>query len=210
MSRRRARLPVALLLALLLGACAGHAPTRQESTSALAAQRWQARCAALRQLPGFTLEARVAASGSYGVSGDLRWRQRGDHFTLHFSGPFGAGAFDVSGTPGDVEIRSGDKTYHTRDPEAFLRQAYGWTLPVTGLRDWVLGIPADTTPAQASYDDDGRALRLMQDGWIITYDDYQGAAGLALPWHFSMLAGKTRFRIVIDRWSDLPESAGDS
>lgn len=191
------------LSAVLLAGCASQPQTRPGANSPEAAGRWQARRDNLRQLDGFTLEARVAASGSFGVSGDLRWRQRGQQFTVHFSGPFGAGAVDIAGTPGDVEIRTRDQHYHTTDPETFLRRSYGWTLPVTGLRYWVLGIPAPTAPFSVSYDDNGRAQKLLQDGWTIVYDDYQGASGYALPHRFSMTAGKTTFRIVVDQWGGL-------
>ncbi len=203
MSLRQTGLLVGVFVAALIGGCASQ-PTSSESTSTLAANRWHSHRSTLQNLQGFTLEARVAASGSYGVSGDLNWRQQGDHFSIHFSGPFGVGAIDIAGTPGDVEIRSRDQRYHTDDPESFLRRHYGWTLPVAGLRYWVLGVSSPaTTAAGVSYDDNGRALKLLQDGWTITYDDYQGAGGYALPHHFIMVAGKTEFRIVIDRWSDL-------
>lgn len=210
------RLPQTILLAStlavgLLAGCANQPTARQGAASPLAAQRWRTHESNLQHLRSFTLEARVAASGSYGVSGDLQWRQRGDHFTVHFSGPFGAGAVDISGTPGDVEIRTRDQRYHTTDPEAFLRRHYGWILPVSGLRYWVLGVP---TPASAvagvAYDDNGRAFKLLQDGWVIDYDSYQGGGGYALPQHFTMVAGKTEFRIIIDRWSDISPAAGNS
>lgn len=207
------RLPQATLLAGTLAAgliagCASQPSARPGAVSTLAAQRWQIHKSHLQDLNSFSLEARVAASGSYGVSGDLRWRQRGDHFVVHFSGPFGVGAIDISGTPGDVEIRTRDQRYHTNDPETFLRRHYGWTLPVTGLRYWVLGVPTPATAtAGVAYDDNGRALKLLQDGWTIDYDDYQGGGGYALPRHFTMVAGKTEFRIIIDRWSNVSPAA---
>lgn len=210
------RLTQAILLASTLAAgliagCANQLVSRPGATSTLAAQRWRTHKSDLQDLHSFTLEARVAASGSYGVSGDLHWRQRGAHFAVQFSGPLGVGAVDISGTPGDVEIRTRDQRYHTSDPETFLRRHYGWTLPVSGLRYWVLGVPTPATAvAGVAYDDNGRAFKLLQDGWLIDYDTYQGGGGYALPRHFTMVAGKTEFRIIIDRWSDVSPAATDS
>ncbi len=211
MRLRQTILLTGALAAGLIAGCASQPATRIGANSTLAAQRWQIHENRLQSLDSFTLEARIAASGSYGASGDLRWRQRGDHFVVHFSGPFGSGAVDISGTPGDVEIRTGDQRYHTADPETFLRRHYGWTLPVAGLRYWVLGVPTPARPAaNVSYDHNGRALKLLQDGWVIDYDSYQGGDGYALPRHFTLVAGKTEFRIVIDRWSDIAPAASFS
>lgn len=189
----------------LLAGCAGLVPrgTPLSSANDQVLAQWQSRRAALSQIDRFDLQARVAAKGSFGLTGSLHWRQSGDAYTAHFSGPFGSGAVDLSGDGLLVVIRSGKDRYVTDDPEAFLLHQFGWTLPVRGLRYWVLGLPAPsaTAPAKLFLDAQGHVRSLLQGGWMISYEDYRNVDGLDLPRHFTMNGAKTEFRIIIDRWT---------
>lgn len=171
--------------------------------AAKADANWSRRARQLQRVQDFSLQARVASGGVLGVSGDLDWRQRGEDFNLRFAGPFGIGALEISGNERDVEIRTRKNTYHTDDPEAFLRSKLGWTLPVLGLRYWVLGLPSPHSDADLILDAQGRARELTQDGWTLRYDDYQEVNGLELPRRFELAAGRTRFKVLIDRWRDI-------
>lgn len=197
---------VGLLFATLLTGCATQPVSAPQSTSALAAARWQQHRDTLQTLHRFTLQARIASNGTYGISGTLLWQQMGGHFTMHFSGPFGFSAIEVEGTLGNVEIRIGKKHYHTSNPEAFLNRYYGWTLPVIGLRFWVLGVSSPGSSAKVRYNNNGRAIHIAQDGWVIHYGSYQNGGGYALPRYFTLLAGKKEFRIIVDHWSNIAPS----
>ena len=193
-------------IALLLTGCATK-EVKPSINPRVAGLHWQTRRRILQRITTYTIQGRVAASGSFGASGNLHWQQRGAHFSVQFSGPFGADAISISGRPGNVEIRSDGRRERTRTPETYLRRRYGWALPLRGLRYWVLGLPAPDTTAVVRYDSDGRVRRLFQDGWLIQYKNYQRAAGYTLPWHFQMHIAGTLFRIVIDRWKDVSPAA---
>ncbi|TBR73603.1 MAG: outer membrane lipoprotein LolB [Nevskiaceae bacterium] len=196
-----------LLNTLLLGGCASiPRPGIPAATAPTAvATAWQAHRARLSAIDAFTLDARIAASGNFGVTGSLHWVQHGDTFNVHFAGPLGAGVVDLIGNPGFVLIRSGDQQYATTDPEHFLLKQFGWTLPLQGLRYWALGLPAPerTTPGTSSItlDDDGTLRTLRQGGWDIDYPQYQAVASHRLPRKITMQGSKTQLRIVADRWT---------
>lgn len=189
-------------VALLLTGCATR-ELKPAVSPPVAAKHWRTRERLLQRITAYTIQGRVAASGSFGASGNLHWQQRGNRFRVQFSGPFGADAVSLSGTPGDVEIRTDGHREQTRAPETYLMRRYGWTLPLRGLRYWVLGLPEPGVRAVVHYDGDGRIRRLFQDGWLIQYKNYQSAAGYTLPWHFQMHTAGTLFRVVIDRWDDV-------
>src|SRR3546814_20340657 len=58
------------------------------------------------------------------------------------------------------------------------------TLFRSGLRWWVLGLPAPNAPAQIELDAQGRLAALTQVGWTLQYQEYQDVGGIALPRRF--------------------------
>ncbi|HEU0197691.1 MAG TPA: lipoprotein insertase outer membrane protein LolB [Nevskiaceae bacterium] len=215
MTRVRATAAAILATTLLLTGCAtlGNEPAGVALAQApkTLATRWGAHRSALSKIRTFTLQARIAARGSFGVTGSLRWTQRDDTFLIHFGGPFGAGAVDITGDPWVVEIRSGNRTYVTTRPEQFLLKQFGWTLPVRGLRYWALGLPAPAAttskPAAITLNADGTAQSLAQEGWHIDYTRYATSGAYTLPRELVMTGQKTTFHIIIDTWQDLQTKA---
>lgn len=206
---RRAGLRPLLLaiLAITLPGCALLRPP-QASVAASAAQiaGWEQRVALLSPIDRFTLQGRVA-SGALGFKADLRWKQHADgRFEMRVSGPFGAGAAELAGDSQEVRVRTGDDAATlTTDPEAWLEQALGVRLPVSGLRWWALGLPAPTSESQVLLDPiHGRALRIVQNGWELEYLEYRQAGARELPRRIAAQNGDTRVRVLADQWSQLP------
>lgn len=165
---------------------------------------WEARRARLSQIDRFNLEARVSSGGLFGVRGQLTWKQLPDQFDMRVAGPFGIGAAQISGRGSQIEIRTAKRTFTTDDPERDLRQRLGWTFPVSHLRWWVLGVPAPGTDPVVEFDADGHLVKLEQDDWQLSYDEYQSAGSLELPRKFEVANSEVRIKVVIDRWSGLP------
>jgi outer membrane lipoprotein LolB len=192
--------PATLGALMLLGGCAAIPQHGAEST-----RLWEARHARLAQIEQFTVQARVS-SGFFGSKADLHWRQRGDDFEMRVTGPFGAGAVNISSAAGTVTVRTARETYATSDPELFLFERLGWTFPVRHLRWWALGVPAPNSDSKIQWDDGGRLLTLAQDGWTLEFGEYQAADGLELPRKFTLANPEVAIKVVVDAWSDLPLS----
>ncbi|MDR3416453.1 MAG: lipoprotein insertase outer membrane protein LolB [Nevskia sp.] len=201
------RLGCALLLGAagaMLGGCATVEPAPSLAGNSEQAQRnWDARRAALEQVHDFSLQGRLAESGLVSFGGDLSWIQNGSHFQARFYGPLGVGALAIEGEPGDMEVRAKDGTYRTGVPEVLMQEKFGWSMPVDGLRYWVLGLPAPGAGAALQLDDGGHILSLRQNGWQLDYAEYQNVAGLDLPRKFALSDPQRRFRVFIDTWSDV-------
>lgn len=165
---------------------------------------WETQRLRLAQVDRFTLQARVSSGGLLGVKGNLHWRQTPDAFDMRVAGPFGVGAAAISGRGREVEIRTAKGRFVTQDPEGDLKARLGWSFPVSHLRYWVLGQPAPGSRAEFDLDRDGRIVTLEQDGWTLSYDEYQRAGALELPRKFEVANAEIRLKIVVDTWSDLP------
>jgi outer membrane lipoprotein LolB len=203
MTRRGLLRALAGVPALLLAACATLSPVSGGSDNEQARNRWENRRTTLQQVQNFSLQGRLAESGLVSFGGELSWIQTGDHFEARFSGPLGVGAVAISGEPDTMQVRTRDGTYLTGEPEVLMQDQFGWSLPVNGLRYWVLGLPAPGAEPALQLDSAGRVLSMNQDGWQLDYTDYHEVAGLDLPHKFTLSDPQRRFRIVIDAWSDV-------
>lgn len=184
------RLPAALLLLTLLGACA-QAPQR---TAAWQPPDWTA----------WSLRGRIAVhAGEQGWHASLSWRQSATGYQLELSGPLGQGAVRMSGDGAGVTLERADGLRDwAEDADALLARNTGWTLPVSGLRYWVQGKAVPERPADWERDADGRPLRLRQDGWDIRYSSYQDQPGGApLPKRIDLERDGIRARLLIDAWT---------
>lgn len=193
-------------LALSLSACIG-VPTRELNTG-FAERNWSIRRSNIAAVQNFVLKGRVAESGIAGGRGDLDWTQSGEHLDLRITGPLGVGALAISADPERAEIRSKDGVIETRDPQRTMQERLGWSLPLSQMRHWALGVPVpsypDDQPREILLDDVGRAQRFEQFGWRIEYTEYQTVNSLTLPRKLTLADGNRTFRLVIDEWIGIP------
>lgn len=131
----------------------------------------QQRAEHLLKITGFTLQGKLAVTGAP-LSGNLRWQQEGSHFVLRLTGPFGAGAMELSGVPEAVRIRSKDQDILTQDAEGEIARITGLRLPLAALRYWVLGVAAPENPASTVFDAQGRPISLQQLGWTVEFEEF--------------------------------------
>ncbi len=200
----------ALLAAVaLLAGCATTPPRNPENQKA-AEQRWVQRRTDLAHVNRFLVQTRLAYGKVLGVKADLRWEQRADgRFDMRISGPFGVGAATITGNRKQVLVRTREGEYDTPDPEQWIQERMGWTLPISGLRYWVLGLPAPQSEAAVELNLEGQAVVLEQDGWHLEYSEYQAVDGYTLPRKFEATNSATKLKVVVDEWSNLPKSRHD-
>lgn len=202
MLRRYAWFPV--LAGLLLQGCA-QAPVKVEPEDPGLA--WEQRRHRLEQIDSWRLKARIGiiAENDSG-SASLFWEQDGPRYSLKIIGPFGRGGLVVEGAPGEVTMRTGEgETYTAQSPEELIWRQTGWYIPVSDLRHWILGLPAEAH-AREDYrlDKYGRITHLDSGQWSVEYMAYQSAgseAGVELPNRIRLENPQLSIKLAVNDWT---------
>lgn len=199
---KRHRRFLAACLPLLLAACAPqHAVRIKGDASLLNAQA--AREQALAHTDHWTLEGRLGVSdGRDGGSGGFTWTQDGDHYTFVFRAPITGRSFELSGGPGGAVLKGLDGgPVQGTDAEALMRRALGWELPLHDLRAWVLGLRADSSPAQLAFGDNHLPSLLTQDGWSVDYRVWDATRQPPLPTTIFATQSPYKVRLSVESWT---------
>ena len=163
---------------------------------------WSTRTTVLAGLDEWEFSGRIAVkTATDGFNGKLRWSQDKNEFEVTASGPLGAGAVRIEGDRQSVVLtdKNGVQT-ELRDAELEFRYRYGWTIPVTSLRYWALGIPDPSSAAETVFNDAGELESLTQRDWSVTFSRYADGGGQLMPKVLTAENSDTRVRLVIDYW----------
>ncbi|EEF22687.1 Outer-membrane lipoprotein lolB precursor, putative [Ricinus communis] len=101
------------------------------------------------------------------------WQQDKDNTNITLISPTGQTVAVIKVTPRSATLTQSDKQPQTApDVDTLTRQILGWTLPVSGLREWLQGHATDSSgkPFVASPANDTVVTR---DGWKLEYVDWQ-------------------------------------
>ena len=184
--------------------------TASETVSSERETAWQAHA---RDLVGFRTWSMVGSlvvrSKDDASRVTLRWRQTGDSYHLRITALLGAGLLDLEGSDAGVEARFADgRRVRAESPEALLEEEVGWSVPLAGLRYWMVGAPSpDDTDGKMEIDSEGRLARLEQSGWTVVYEKYRTLDGLALPARIRFSNGSVEGTVAVRRWKAEPEPA---
>lgn len=198
-----------LAVMVLLAGCATTMSPQKIENQKTAERQWAQRRADLAHVNRFIVQARLSYGKLLGVKVDLRWEQNPDgSFELRISGPFGVGAATITGTRKHVLVRTRDGEYETNNPEKWIEERMGWTLPIGELHYWMLGLPAPMSEAAIELNIKGQILVMEQDGWKMEYNEYQSKGGYDLPRRFVVTNPTVQLKVVVGDWSELPAPRG--
>ena len=196
------RLSLARIAALAALAALAGCATTPESVNLPDIGTWDVRNEVLGNLEDWEFKGRIAVkAGDEGFNGKFNWSQQGDAFSATVGGPLGIGTVRIEGDGQAIVLTDKDGVETVlHDAEVELRWRYGWTIPVTSLRYWALGIPDPRLPAATEFDDEGQLVRIEQSDWIVQISRYRDGGGQQMPRILSATNPDTRVRMVIDRW----------
>jgi len=188
---------------LLLIGCTIIQPTTQVPASAAAYQQHQASIANIKQ---FKLQGRIGVqTEDKGFSGSTHWQHDNAEDNIALFSPLGSQIASIKTTADGVELVTSDgKSFSAKDAETLTQQNLGWSLPMRGLADWVLGRPAAGSNASDTiWDSAGRLSKLKQDGWEIEYPEYTEVNGQQLPGKINLRNPRLYLKLVVEQW-DIP------
>ena len=187
-----------LSLCLALSGCA----TTRPSVDLPPLSTWELRQTVLAASTDWEFRGRIAVkAGDEGFNGKFNWSQTGDQFYATVSGPLGIGTVVIEGSDDAMIVTDKDGTRTPLiEPETELYNRYGWTIPVTSLRYWALGIPDPTAEAVTDVDAAGKLVSLEQRNWKLNISRYKESAGEQMPRTLTVTNPNTRVRMIIDKW----------
>jgi len=191
---------LAVALPLLLAACAPAVRIKGDA-GLLAAQ--QAREQVLAQADHWALQGRLGVSnGRDGGSGSFSWTQDGERYEFVLRGPAISGMnFRLSGGPEGAVLEGLEEgPLRGADAERLMHRALGWEVPLRDLRAWVLGLRADSGPAELSFGADRLPSLLQQDGWSVDYREWDASRQPPLPKKVFAEKPPYKVRLSIESW----------
>jgi outer membrane lipoprotein LolB len=158
---------------------------------------------ALADSDHWTLEGRLSVSdGEDSRSGGLTWKQDGEHYEFTVRAPVTGRSFRLTGGPDGAELDGLDGgTRRGADAESLMASAVGWQIPMTELKRWVLGLRADSGPADIAFGADRLPSRLVQDGWTVDYRQWDATKQPAMPVRVFAEKAPYKVRLSIEDWS---------
>lgn len=186
---------IGLLPILLLAGCAALPPQQEPAEYRPHLQR-------IGEINSFALTGRIGIlTETKGFSGTMRWHHRIDGDDIAFYSPLGTQLGQLNSDAEGVTLTTGNqKTYQAEDAETLTQQTLGWSLPMAGLPDWVLGRPTSGEAEILSWDTSGHITHFKQNGWDIEYPVYLEASGRQLPGKVVLKSPKLDLKLVIESW----------
>jgi outer membrane lipoprotein LolB len=183
---------------------------RFRSCAALAACVALAACAALappyepvQRAPAFDLVGRVAVNyDGRAFSSGVRWLHQVDSDEISLLTPVGQTLAHIVADASGATLTGADRTQiQAGDVESLTRRGLGWELPLSRLAWWV---KAEIVPGgvigEVARDQEGRLVRLVQDGWRIVFVHRPPEDGSSLPQRLELAREGYQIRLVIDSW----------
>lgn len=197
---RTAVLPL-LGAALVLGACT-RLPVADDGRG------YDERRELLESLSGWEMRGRLAVdTGERAFQGRFAWRQDRDQLALSVRGPFGAGSFEIAGSPEAMTLRARGESWTLVDPETELSDLVGWWVPVGSLGAWLVGVPDRLFDARPQFDPDGQLVALEQRLWRLDYGAYQLSEGVLVPRSIQLSHDALRLSLTVDAWNPIGAAA---
>lgn len=172
------------LISLLLVSCTTiteqptKEPTTKEPSVKEKASKWLAEKKKRQQIKVWEIRGRLGVqTEKTGGSADIIWKQSEQEYSIHLIAALGAGSYLIMGNDEFADVRFPDGRKETIDnvDQVFL-STLQVDLPVTAIRYWLRGLPAEGLPVKnINWNDKGLIHRLEQSGWNVEMKKYTGA-----------------------------------
>lgn len=206
-----------IVLVMLIGACS---QTPELQVTSESEQSWDLRQQQLAGINEWEIHARAAIllkdenekDKVYPVG--ISWSRQKDLFSMVIEAPFGQGVIRIESNISTdrsklFKLTLADGNYRLgATPEALLVDLLGWSIPVSGLKSWIKGLPQPDIESSYEIYGSGRLKSLRQNGWLINYLAYFSEEKQAqqLPKRLYLKHNNLGIKIVIERWEKLISS----
>ncbi|KPA52744.1 membrane protein [Photobacterium leiognathi subsp. mandapamensis] len=185
---------IAITLALLSG-CA-QTPKNTQKVD------WETHQTQLKRLTDYQAKGVFGyVSPEQRVSLTFNWKNHNDEYQLILTKMYKT-VLNLDAKPNSVTLVDPDgKTYHGTDATQLVQQLTGIQLPLSQMRDWLIGLPTGADTYQLNNNDQVAYLAKDINGqvWEMHYNTYNGQSP-ALPTQMVLNQGKLKIKIKISHW----------
>lgn len=144
----------------------------------------------------WTLRGRVAVTSDLlRRSVNIHWRQQGERFDIHLTGPLGLPVGRIEGDDRTAWLDvPGEPRQNAAGPDGLFRQHFGFSIPLTSMRHWVRGLMDPGLPHEY------RGEHYLQAGWKIEYISYDDGLDVALPRNLRISRPEASLTLLVRRW----------
>ena len=141
------------------------------------------------------------------LHGGFDWKQTSDYTVITLFSPLGQSMAKIEVTPQLATfIAPGRAPRSAANAEELIKSELGWTLPVTGLKDWLQGCAIDMQGQPFVATPESKQV-ITKDGWQIDYVTWIDGPSMPLPKRIDMIKGSPdsgdvdiHLKLVIDEW----------
>lgn len=134
------------------------------------------------------------------TSAGVRWTHLGVEDEILLLAPLGQTVARIFSDTRGVLLETSGKKYFEQDAETLTERVLGWHLPLSGMRYWVLALPATGSEAAIERGENGQLRVLRQDGWEINFITYATEATDSLPLRMTLQRNGMEILLLIDEW----------
>ncbi|MEI2264843.1 lipoprotein insertase outer membrane protein LolB [Erwinia sp. CGal63] len=192
------------LASVLLAACSVNTP--QGPGQSVTSPQWQQHQAAVKKITQYQTRGAFAyLSDRQKVYARFNWQQTApDRYRLLLTNPLGSTELQLDAQGSVVQlVDNKGKRYTSNDAEKMISQLTGMDIPLNNLRQWMMGLPGEST--DYSLDDQYRLreANYSRDGqqWKVTYQAYDSKQQPALPANMELREGDQRIKLKMDGWT---------
>lgn len=192
------------LAAVLLAACTSNKP--QGPGQSTTSPQWQQHQQAVEKITQYQTRGSFAyLTDKQKVYARFNWQQTApDRYRLILTNPLGSTELqlDAQGSVAQLVDNKG-KRYSSNDAGKMISQLTGMDIPLNSLRQWMMGLPGDSSDFQLDDQYRLRTVNYSRDGeqWTVTYQGYDSKQTPALPSNLELKQGNQRIKLKMDSWT---------
>ena len=163
---------------------------------------WYERRLLLEERTDWKARGRIAIqTGNDAWSASISWIQIDNLYEIEIYGLSGSPKLLIKGGYDHIILKTdqGEK-FAGNNAERLIKQQFGWSIPVSRLRYWLLALLDPHQSGQQLFDKDGRLAELRQSNWKVNYHGYQRINGIDIPKKIWMENDKLTVKLVFKDW----------
>ncbi|WP_345831371.1 lipoprotein insertase outer membrane protein LolB [Erwinia sp. HDF1-3R] len=192
------------LASVLLAACSVNKP--QGPGQSVTSPQWQQHQQSVEKITHYQTRGAFAyLSDSQKVYARFNWQQTApDRYRLLLTNPLGSTELQLDAQGSVVQlVDNKGKRYVSNDAEKMISQLTGMDIPLNSLRQWILGLPGDSTDYALDDQYRLRQVNYSRNGqkWTVTYQGYDNKLNPTLPSNLELQEGNQRIKLKMDSWT---------